>query len=570
LYYVVGDIVPVESSMLVRVNQRILKAPNSSYYTIEPGIVEYFIDPAKYLPYSISTDDIVVLADSQVLNGGVDYTVELSNISIVLNEYVAQNYIGKKLIIAVRRDQEYTYVPPTETEGPKIQFIENFDPSDSIEVISFYKHDILDIQRSRIRISSNLSLTPDTPEYYEYRGLTGGLIQLDRSVLDESYVWVVKNASLLTPSVDYKLNKDRHSIKLALPAKIDDDFTVITFSSNVLTSGVSYMQFKDMLNRVHFKRLNADKRTRLVKPLSYTDTTIEVEDASNFDLPSTANNKPGVVEIRGERIEYFSISGNVLGQLRRGTLGTGVPSLHPVNSYVQDIGASETLPYVESSVIDQVKADGTENVGLSFVPGNFDTSWRYQGRAMTAQEATGLAKSSIEAFVGGYSSVPWQSGVSYKVDDVVEVGTYTYKCVLAHTSSDNFKSDSTKWSFFVGNIRLKKDSYSVHSVAIHPESPEGDVVLDADFTVDNQTAILTLTNNLKLGTRVTVVKRTGTDWDSVTSILDEDNKISRFLKAAPVVWYATIGKYDSTLGDPNTFDRDDGTFDSTSITFDQG
>jgi hypothetical protein len=570
LYYVVGDIVPVESSMLVRVNQRILKAPNSSYYTIEPGIVEYFIDPAKYLPYSISTDDIVVLADSQVLNGGVDYTVELSNISIVLNEYVAQNYIGKKLIIAVRRDQEYTYVPPTETEGPKIQFIENFDPSDSIEVISFYKHDILDIQRSRIRISSNLSLTPDTPEYYEYRGLTGGLIQLDRSVLDESYVWVVKNASLLTPSVDYKLNKDRHSIKLALPAKIDDDFTVITFSSNVLTSGVSYMQFKDMLNRVHFKRLNADKRTRLVKPLSYTDTTIEVEDASNFDLPSTANNKPGVVEIRGERIEYFSISGNVLGQLRRGTLGTGVPSLHPVNSYVQDIGASETLPYVESSVIDQVKADGTENVGLSFVPGNFDTSWRYQGRAMTAQEATGLAKSSIEAFVGGYSSVPWQSGVSYKVDDVVEVGTYTYKCVLAHTSSDNFKSDSTKWSFFVGNIRLKKDSYSVHSVAIHPESPEGDVVLDADFTVDNQTASLTLTNNLKLGTRVTVVKRTGTDWDSVTSILDEDNKISRFLKAAPVVWYATIGKYDSTLGDPNTFDRDDGTFDSTSITFDQG
>ena len=580
LQYQVGEKLPAESNMIVRVDQEILKGPNNSYFTIVRNQLEYNIDPAKFLPYTLSITDIVVLADGVLLKTGLDYTVELSGITVKINKSVNKKYVGKELIVSVRQNAGYLYIPPAGLAGPMIEFTKAYDNSSVIEVVSSYNHNILDIQRTAVEITSDLSLTPDTTEYYNYKGLSGGVIQLDRTVIDDNYIWVIQNNSLLTPSVDFKLNDDRRSITLALYPSAQDEFTLITFGSNVLSSGVSYMQFKDMLNRTHFKRLNANKRSKLVKGLKFTDTTIEVEDASNFDLPSLANNKPGIIEIRGERIEYFSVTPKtvdgvttyLLGQLRRGTLGTGVSSLHKAGSYVQDIGVSETLPYVENSVVDQITSDGTNIVPLTFVPGGFDTTWTYTNGTLTTDQVNELAKDSVEVFVGGYASAQWASNVNYKVDDIVEVGSYTFRCTVAHTSSATFKEDSTKWTFFVGNIRLKKVPYKVHNVNVHPESPEGDVSLDAEFVVDGQSTQLQLTNKLAFGTRVTVVKRTGTDWDGkvTPNVLDADNKIGRFLRSAPGVWYSTIGKYDSTVGSATTFDSENGTFDSTSITFDQG
>lgn len=337
------------------------------------------------------------------------------------------------------------------------------------------------------------------------------------------------------------------------------------------------MQFKDMLNRIHYKRLNANKRTVLIKNLKYLDTYIEVEDASNFDTPSIANNKPGIIEIRGERIEFFTLETKLtegvttylLGQLRRGTLGTGVSKVHKAGSYVQDLGPSETIPYTENTVIEQIKSDGTNIIPLTFIPSKSDTIWTYNS-GFDSSIPTGYGQSDdIEVFVGGYSSIPWASGVNYAVNDIVEVGSYTFRCLTAHTSSEVFKTDSTFWTFFVGNIRLKKKPYKVHNVDNAPESPDGDVQLDAEFSVDGTNNQLRLTHELSFGTRVTVIKRTGIAWDSTTNILDDNNKIARFLKAAPGIWYSNIGKYESKAGIPSSFDSSTGTFDNTSITFDQ-
>jgi len=578
LDYPVGDSLPSESNMIVRVDQNILTGPNNSYYTVETGKLEYTIDPAKFLPYTLSTNDIVVLADGELLRTGIDYLIELQGITIKINNAVNTRYRGKELVISVRRDLGYLYVPPTGTTPARIQLVNVVSPQSTIEVISSYKHDILSIQRTEIKVTNNLSITPDTTEFYNYKGLSAGTIQLDRSVIDDNYVWIIKNGSLLSPSADFNLNDDRRSISLAAYPSIDDSFTVITFSNNIISNGVSYMQFKDMLNRFHFKRLNADKRTQLVKSLRFTDTVIEVEDASNFDIPNIANNKPGIVEIRGERIEYFNITTKqengvttyLLGQLRRGTLGTGVSKLHRAGSYVQDIGVSETIPYTETTTIDQVKSDGTNIVPLTFIPTQNTTEWEYSQGFMSSIPQGFSQSNEIEVFVGGYDIVPWAPGVSYTIGVVIEFGSYTYRCISNHSSSESFNTDSAHWTFFVGNIRLKKAPYKVHNINNHPDSPEGDVQLDADFAVDGISNSLRLTTNLKFGTRVTVVKKTGVDWDSIVNVIDSDNKISRFLKAAPGVWYATVGKYDSTVDSPSTFDSNAGTFDSTLIRFDQG
>ena len=59
--------------------------------------------------------------------------------------------------------------------------------------------------------------------------------------------------------------------------------------------------------------------------------------------PNRNLNLPGIIEINGERIEYYQKNGNVLSQLRRGTLGTGVPTVHLTNNYVIDLGNGHEL-----------------------------------------------------------------------------------------------------------------------------------------------------------------------------------------------------------------------------------
>ena len=460
---VVGDSLPLESNMIVRVNQQILLGPNNIYFTIKSNKLNYTIDPTKFLPYTVSANDIVVLANGELLNPIVDYILDLSGITVKINRATYKKYTGKQLIVSVKQGEGYHYVPTT---PPQLITTQVYSAGDEIEVISSYKHDILDIQRTAINITSNLALTPSTEEYYRYRGLSSGLLKLDRTVLNDNYVWVIKNGTLLTPGIDFKLKQDKQTIKLAFEPAINDEFTIMTFGTNVLTTGIAYMQFKDILNRTIFKRLNKLKQTTLVQDLKQTDTTIHVADASNFDPPSPANNKPGIIEIAGERIEYFTLTGNVLGQIRRGTLGTGARDIHKAGAFVQELGVSETLPYTEQTIVKQIDSNGTTTVDLDFVPASADD---------------------VEVFVGGR--------------------------------------------------RLKKHAYSVYNPKLHPESPEGDEAFAAEFTVDGVSSSITLRDTPIFGTRIVVVKRQGTAWDSTVNIQHDTNRIAQFLKAEPGTWY---------------------------------
>ena len=567
---VIGDSLPIESNILVRVNQNFLTGPTNQYFTIKSNKYNYALDPVTLPPYSIDITDLKIYADGVLLALGNDYTIDLSVINVKIAPRIATQYKGKKLIVNVKQNAEYVYTPPQGATPAQIEFTQAYSNLDTVEIISSYKHDILDIERTVLTVDSTISITPDTTEYYNYVGVSGGYITLRNPVIDENYVWVIQDGKLLVPSVDYILKEDKITIKLTEYVPLDQEVNVVTFGSNVLRPGIAYMQFKDMLNRDHFKRLSLYKQTKLTKPLRYNDVYIEVEDASDFDVPNPAANKPGIVEIRGERIEYFQKNGNILGQLRRGTLGTGAPQVHPINSFVQDIGPSETIPYVNEQIIQKLISDGSNTINLNFVPGNFNTTYSYQGTLMTQQDAVALAKDSIEVFVGGYNiGAEWASGVDYSIGDIVTVGSYTYRCITSHNSSDNFKNDYTKWEFFIGNLRLRKNAYSVYNVNEAPESPEGDVDFDAEFTVNGTTNVLTLKTPLDYGTNITVVRKKGIAWDSGVNLLNDDNSVATFLKAVPGIWYQESNKYQSAES-VSTFDSSSGSFDSNDITFDQG
>ena len=567
----IGNSLPAETSMIVRVDQTILSAANNIYHKIKSNKLIYTVDKNTYQPYSLDISDIIVYVGNTMLTLGTDYVVDLSVISIKITARIRNLYVNQQLVISVTKNsltvgKVYTYLPGINNTQPQIVFNQVYNSSNIIEVISSYRHDILDMQRTTVTVSSDISFTPDTIEYFNYTGISGGIIKLDRTVISDNYVWMMCNGKLLVPSIDFKLNSDKQSITLSSYPAVNDEFTLLTFNSNVLKPGISYMQFKDMLNRVHYKRLSLNKQTALVRDLDWNDTVIEIVDASNFDEPNPIVNKPGVIEIRGERIEYFTKSGNMLSQLRRGTLGTGTPTVHRAGSFVQDIGPGESIPYIENTIIEQVTADGSNTVSLTKItPGLYSFK----------NPNTNLTKTlphDIEVFVGGYNiGAVWASNVSYAVGMFITLGSYTYKCVTAHISANTFHADISKWVFFIGNIRLKKDEYKVYNVNNHPDSTDGDVQFDAEFTVDGVTKQLILATPLTFGTQVTIVKRTLTYWDSATNILNDNNKISGFLKAEPGIWYT---EFKMPIQDnaplTSTFDSSGGTFDSNTTTFDQG
>ena len=621
LEYKIGDALPNESNMVVRVNNTIVPGPVNSYFKISNNRLNYTIEPTKVTPYSTAIGNIFVYVGNIKLNLGSDYTIDLGGITVKINKLIYSQYAKQTLVVSVTADQGYSYSPTTN----QITFAESYSSLDIVEVISSYKHDILDIERTMLTVSSNLSLTPDSVEYYSYKGITNGTLALDRAVISDSYVWVIQNETILVPSIDYKLNEGRTSVQLTVEPAIDDKITLMTFGSNILMAGISYMQFKDMLNRVHYKRLSLNKRTALATNLNFNDRTIRVRNADTFDKPNPLKNKPGIIEIRGERIEFYELNGNVLSKLRRGTLGTGTPLVHKAGTYVQEIGPTESIPYVDSSIVEQVISDGESIViPLNFTPakssidqwftnfgftlkGNYNIAGGYNAtdvviynslyyvniksyvfdsvitvlptnttywKLYTTTIPVGHGQcDEIEVFVGGYdTSVNWLPNVTYLPGIIVTLGSYTYKCLTEHASTSNFKNDIANWTFFIGNIRLKKSPYKMHNENQAPNSPLGDIKLDAEFSVDGVSPAVRLTYKLSFGTRITIIKRNGTDWDSATNIQYDNSKIAEFLKATPGVWYAEnqLNTEGPVPAEPSSFDSASTRFDGTNLTFDQG
>jgi hypothetical protein len=123
-----------------------------------------------------------------------------------------------------------------------------------------------------------------------------------------------------------------------------------------------------MMNRTFYKRISKTATTKLTVDMTVGTQTITVEDASVLPTPDASANVPGVIFIDKERIEYFTKSGNTLGQLRRGTLGTGIKE-HGSGTEVVDASGTQTIPYADTVYTNTFTGDGsTLTFALSQTP----------------------------------------------------------------------------------------------------------------------------------------------------------------------------------------------------------
>ena len=343
---------PTQHNLIVKVGNTILSPGYNIQYTITAtNQREYALETFQQPQGSLLTDDIKVFLNGEELFTPVSWRFDIANSSIILNDNVG--IAGDIVEIYVITDGQYTLTSPTTVTlntAPS-----GFTP---VEIFQFSNHDLLGIERVNYDVVARTTLQLGNTDYKTYNRLSVGEIKLRKPAVDAKYAWVIKNGELLTPDIDYVLTNNNTTIQLAVVPEQLDLLDVIHFTAEVNTSKFAYRQFKDILNRTHYKRLD-ESVTILAAPLNYYDLRIEVNNSTLLSEPNKGQNLPGIIFVNGERIEYFVKEGNTLRQLRRGTLGTGVKELHTVGSKVFDQNISKTIPYIDNNIVQNITADGT-------------------------------------------------------------------------------------------------------------------------------------------------------------------------------------------------------------------
>ena len=153
-------------------------------------------------------------------------------------------------------------------------------------ITQFSKHDIRKIERINPDVVTRNPTTIGTDNYAEYHQLTNGIIKLRKLGIDAEYVWIVVQRHIVDPSVDYYLQDDRQTVRIVTDINANDVVELIHFPNDVIVPKFGYRQFKDMLNRTHFKRLGDDVEYTLAEDLNWYDTKIFVTNYDDLSIPN--------------------------------------------------------------------------------------------------------------------------------------------------------------------------------------------------------------------------------------------------------------------------------------------
>ena len=344
-----------------------------------------------------------------------------------------------------------------------------------MRVFQFSNSTAQKFSRESYTVQENTPITKGSADYYFLNNLRAGLFKLRNQAVDSKYVWVILNNKLLKADVDYSVTTDKNFVKLVSPLSQGDRIEVLHFGNPTVITKFGFRQFKDMLNRTHYKRIDGDKNYILGKDLKPYDKVIELVDASGITNPTEGSEYPGIVFVNGERIEYRQKEGNLLKQLQRGTLGTGVKDIHTHGTEVYDQSIDASMPYKDETISTVFTADGTSSTfELDFTPG-----------------ANGVNE--FDVFVAG-KRLRKNAIASYKFETTIN---------------------------------------GVTTSSIAQDSPEGDETLPAEFTLAGST--VTLLNAPGENQKVIIIRKQGKIWtDPGEPLSQADSDIGRFLRATSV------------------------------------
>lgn len=357
------------NSRVVIVNENIAMAGTDLDIYIIANADYYFVDTE--ITFGSNVSSLISAGDTITLSNANSFEFKVQSVSN--NKVVVRSY-NNNFIINTNNNEQFTLNGQTSVTVQSVGTVSSNNMtlrviptvSDIVKIYQFSNHDVNDFRRYTYEVVSKTTTNLNVVDTQKRYNLSNGVIILDTPAPSAKYVWVIKNGILLTSDVDYIL-ENSNKIRLVNTVLNTDIIDVLQFGNYPIVPTFGYRIFKDILNRTHYKRLNKDNSYKLAQPLNYYDIRIMLEDATGIAKPNKEKNIPGVVFIDGERIEYFEIKGNALHQLRRGTLGTGIKTVHSVGTEVLGQGAEENILYKDAILSETFVASGTEYT-LDFTP----------------------------------------------------------------------------------------------------------------------------------------------------------------------------------------------------------
>ena len=374
LTYPPGSIGPLSGLTIIELNGKVLRGPDVSYYTGDGSTYSFnpvaglgedsTIDPAKVIT-SASQIQVHVNGVLQELNtdyvvnlGAYDKTADVTTTLADTNTLTADTIGSPERIELVQPASSTDLVAITTltdnqyyNEGSDIILdVAQIDADSTTLGYQLSENDVLSVTTF-----NNALGMKQRREVLE--GKTDGVFKLRFDPLNAGYTYVWLNGTQQVQGHDFTFSGNTITF-VGKTIIASDRLDVMYFALESAASATGFRIFKDMLNRTFYKRISKTATTELVDDLVDTIKTIQVKDGTALPEPDASSNMPGVVFIDKERIEYFTKNGNTLGQLRRGTLGTGIKD-HSDGTLVVDASGTQTIPYADTVHTNTFTGDGS-------------------------------------------------------------------------------------------------------------------------------------------------------------------------------------------------------------------
>jgi hypothetical protein len=572
-----GNIAPLHVMAIVSRDGLRLLPPETEYYDVTQNEQVFSIgENIPYITRTLSNADVEVYLNGKILIAIRDYNFDNTTNTVTMNSGIAQT--GDVVAITVLKNANYTIQNSSITFNSSA----NLQAGQKIIVTTYTNHDT-NLMRREI-----------------FEGNLKNEFKLSRPVFNINDIWIDLNGQPLTPNFDFRLSSDGYYVNISkrftvrtpvwqplhvytvLPesepiyvrysnkiyicneshlstGQIDltkfqevpydtpganswipkDDRIVVTSISDIIsTDSIAYRIFKDMSNKQQYKRISNHDSTILTTELSITDLQVNVADASIFGTVIEKSNKPKVMFIGGERIEFFSVTGNTLGLITRGTRGTGPKTVYPIGTRVYSGGDEQSVPYQDGMITQTV-----------VTPSNYrynDGSSTYE--QLTAPDVWTPVANNFATYV--LENFNFSSTVNYED----QVSLYMAgKMLMKPAKSNNplIKHDFT----------ITYDSNEVNSLG-----ETGDVVQAPDFTINKvgndyvltinpDTMLRDIEGNVVSNLQIKIMQRIGKIWYSTNSevTLQQQTTIQgKFLQEYPAelpdkYYYGIIENQDNSL-----------------------
>ena len=357
---------PLESNVIVELDNERLRPANAVHYTLDGSTVVYKTPrSAGETVSSVHTGDINVTYINRDTNELInldylqDYTVgtQLADDLVTLETIITLSDVyvsGHELIVSVDTNSAYFI----EASGQSIRLDTSlvYTTNDKLYITSFNNYEPLRIQTKvfvGFDTDSVITVEEFDTEPFDSVGfdsdsvasVTVSKYALDRVPSNKNNLWITIDG-IRVHNNSYSIDSNGRVDLSNYPITSSTEIVITHLSENFYHSTVGYRMVKNMLGDYEYYRISDSASTTLTADLNLNDTKIYVQDASRLQSASPDSTDVGVIYINNERITYWDINTteNYITNIRRGTYGTQITNLHQSGAVVYNTSSGQELP----------------------------------------------------------------------------------------------------------------------------------------------------------------------------------------------------------------------------------